>query len=336
MLRPAPAAPVVLRRIVEAAQDLVGARYAALGVSSPIGGLAEFVHTGMPPEMVAAIGDLPQGNGLLGALIDDPRPIRLRHVTDDDRPSGFPAGHPPMSSFLGVPIRIRDYVFGNLYLAESTRGEFGAEDEELALALASTAAVAIENARLYEAARSRGQWLQAQAAITRQILAADEAGRPLQLIAEATLELARVELVTVVLPAGPEELCVDVAVGAGAQGLPGTRVARDGSLSGQVYSSGTPLRSTLPDSRAGFGPAIDIDLGPVLAVPSWARPACAACCGPRAGRDGRRSAPRNWTWPRVSPTRPRWRSSWPRPGSSSNGPSCSRNATGSRRTCTTM
>ncbi len=261
------ALPVVLRRIVEAARDLVGARYAALGVISPIGGLSEFVHTGMPPEMVATIGDLPQGKGLLGGLLDDPEPIGLRHITDDARSSGFPPEHPPISSFLGVPIRIRDDVFGNLYLAESTRGEFGAEDEELAKALASTAAVAIENARLYEVARSRGRWLQAQAAITGQILSADEAGRPLQLIAETTLELARVELVTVVLPAGPDELQVDVAVGSGAGALPGLRVPRDGSLSGDVLGSGTPLRSTLPDSRSGFGPAADLDLGPVLAVP---------------------------------------------------------------------
>ena len=146
------ALPAVLRRIVEAARELVGARYAALGVISPTGGLAEFVHSGMPPEAVERIGHLPEGKGLLGALIEDPRPIRLRRIADDERSTGFPPGHPPMDSFLGVPIRIRDEVFGNLYLAESTRGEFSAEDEELALALAATAAVAVENARLYESA----------------------------------------------------------------------------------------------------------------------------------------------------------------------------------------
>ena len=113
------ALPVVLQRIVAAARDLVGARYAALGVIAPDGGLAEFVHVGMPDEAVAAIGHLPHGKGLLGALIDDPRPIRLRRIGEDPRSSGFPAGHPPMTSFLGVPIRIRDEVFGNLYLADS-------------------------------------------------------------------------------------------------------------------------------------------------------------------------------------------------------------------------
>jgi GAF domain-containing protein len=106
---------------------------------------------------VARIGHLPEGKGLLGALIEDPRPIRLLRIASDQRSAGFPPGHPPMSSFLGVPIRIRDEVFGNLYLAESTKGEFSAEDEELTLALAATAAVAIENARLYESATSRGE-----------------------------------------------------------------------------------------------------------------------------------------------------------------------------------
>lgn len=104
------ALPAVLRRIVEAARELVGARYAALGVIAPDGGLAEFVHTGMPTEAVAPIGHLPQGKGLLGALIEDPRPIRLRHLADDPRSSGFPAGHPPMTSFLGVPVRVRDEI----------------------------------------------------------------------------------------------------------------------------------------------------------------------------------------------------------------------------------
>ena len=103
-----------------------------------------------------AIGHLPQGKGLLGALIDDPRPIRLRHIGEDPRSSGFPPGHPPMTSFLGVPIRVHDEVFGNLYLTESARGQFSAEDEELALALAATAAAAIDRARLYQAARPAG------------------------------------------------------------------------------------------------------------------------------------------------------------------------------------
>ena len=259
--------PAVLRRIVEAARDLVGARYAALGVISPTGGLAEFVHAGMPEDAVARIGHLPEGKGLLGALIEDPRPIRLRRIAGDQRSAGFPPGHPPMSSFLGVPVRIRDEVFGNLYLAESTNGEFSAEDEELTLALAATAAVAIENARLYESATSRGEWLQAVAAITRGVLSAEpeDAGDSLELVARTSLRIARADLVTVVLPGGPDELLIEVAVGPGAAGLAGTRLPMNGSLSGQVFSTGTPLRQSMGDAGAASRP--DLDLGPVLAVP---------------------------------------------------------------------
>jgi signal transduction histidine kinase len=258
--------PAVLRRIVEAARDLVGARYAALGVISPTGGLAEFVHSGMPADAVARIGHLPEGKGLLGALIEDPRPIRLRRIASDQRSAGFPPGHPPMNSFLGVPIRIRDEVFGNLYLAESTKGEFSAEDEELTLALAATAAVAIENARLYESATSRGEWLQAVAAITRGVLSAEpeDAGDSLELIARTSMRIARADLVTVVLPGGPDELLIEVAVGSGADGLAGTRLPMNGSLSGRVFSTGTPLRQSIDDGTASRP---ELGLGPVLAVP---------------------------------------------------------------------
>ena len=211
------ALPEVLHRIVEAARELVGARYAALGVLAPDGGLAEFVHVGFPPPLVDRIGHLPVGKGLLGALIDEPRPIRLRNLADDPRSSGFPENHPPMGSFLGVPIRIRDEVFGNLYLTESTRGEFSAEDEELTTALAATAAAVIDNSHLYEAARLRGEWLQATAAITRGILAAapDDAVASLRLIADRSREVADADVVTIALPDGGQggDLRVSVAVG---------------------------------------------------------------------------------------------------------------------------
>jgi len=326
--------PAVLRRIVEAARELVGARYAALGVISPAGGLAEFVHTGMPADTAARIGHLPEGKGLLGALIQDPRPIRLRRIASDPRSVGFPPGHPPMNSFLGVPIRIRDEVFGNLYLSESTKGEFSAEDEELTLALAATAAVAIENARLYESATSRGEWLQAVAAITRGVLSTEpDAGESLELIARTSLRIARADLVTVVLPGGPEELVIEVAVGTGADGLAGTRVPITGTLSGQVFSTGTPLRQSIQEAGPGPGPTS-------TSVPCWPyrctdRGGCTACSGRRGGRTARRSGRRRSRWRPASPTRPRWRSSWPRPGPSSSGRSCSTSASGSRPTCTT-
>ncbi|WP_214369165.1 GAF domain-containing protein [Pseudonocardia sp. H11422] len=267
------ALPVLLRRIVEAARELVGTRYAALGVIAPDRHLAEFVHVGMPEGAVERIGHLPQGKGLLGALIDDPSPIRLHRITDDPRSAGFPPGHPPMHGFLGVPIRVRDEIFGNLYLTEkSGGGEFTAEDEELTKALAATAGVAIENARLYEAARSRQEWLRASAAITRRLLSADtaDAGRPLHLIAESSREIAHADLVTVLLPTDDgRDLRVEVAVGAGAEDLPGLRVPLDGSLSGRVFTTGEPLRVSGPGEQPGVVSVAPggLDVGPVLVLP---------------------------------------------------------------------
>lgn len=272
------ALPVVLRRIADAARELVGARYAALGVVGPDGDLVEFVHVGMPAGMVAEIGPLPQGKGLLGVLIEDPRPIRLHRIDDDPRSSGFPPGHPPMASFLGVPIRIRDEVFGNLYLTDSTRGQFSAEDTELATALAATAAAAIENARLYQAARSRGEWLQATASIIRQLLSPDpadptdrvDAGDPLYLVAARSREIADADLVTLVRPAeSGSDLRVEVAIGTGAEDLPGVQVPRHGSLAGRVLATGQPLRLAHPRDEAGLASVASgaMDIGPVLVVP---------------------------------------------------------------------
>lgn len=142
---------VVLRRITESATALVGAKYGALGVIGPNGTLVEFVHTGMSDDEVLAIGALPAGKGLLGRLVTDPRPLRLRDLSRHPDAAGFPPHHPPMHSFLGVPIRVRKEVFGNLYLCEKSPGpEFTAEDETLAVTLASAAGVAIENARLHD------------------------------------------------------------------------------------------------------------------------------------------------------------------------------------------
>ena len=162
--------PVVLERIVQAAVELVDAEYGALGVVAPEGGLEEFIHVGMAPEAVAAIGHLPEGRGVLGALIDDPRPIRLRHIGEDPRSVGFPAGHPPMDGFLGVPIRVRDEVFGNLYLSNPRATEFTAEDEQLVTALAATAGFAIANARLFDETRMRQLWTASSAQIASSLL----------------------------------------------------------------------------------------------------------------------------------------------------------------------
>jgi signal transduction histidine kinase len=271
------ALPELLRGIVEAARELVGARYAALGVIAPDGGLAEFVHSGMPADDVERIGHLPQGKGLLGALIEDPQPIRLLRIGDDPRSSGFPASHPPMDSFLGVPIRVRSEVFGNLYFAESTKQAFSAEDEDLARALAATAAVAIANARLYEASRARGEWLQASAAVTSELLANHlDAAEPLRAIAEHSRRIAHADVVTVARPVDPATdpagedagLRVEVAVGPLATEVLGDTVSLRQSLAGYVYTSGDPVRISQPGDR-GLRPATvgDLEVGPVMALP---------------------------------------------------------------------
>ena len=161
--------PVVLRQIVTSARDLVQARFAALGVVRD-GVLEEFIHTGMDADQVERIGQLPQGEGILGLLIDHPEPVRLDDLTRHRQTVGFPDGHPPMQSFLGVPIRVRDRVFGNLYLTESVNGSFSVDDEQLVTALAATAGVAIANARLFEETEQQRRWLSASSELTQQPL----------------------------------------------------------------------------------------------------------------------------------------------------------------------
>lgn len=261
--------PVLLRHIVDAAGELVGARYAALGVNARAGGLAEFVHTGMAPDVAAAIGRLPQGKGLLGAIIEEPRPIRVRRISDHPRSSGFPEGHPPMDSFLGVPIRVRGEVFGNLYLCEPTSGDFTPEDEELVTALAATAGVAIANAHLYDVARTRQEWLRASAMITRRLLS-EEPHDPLQPVVELARDVAPADLVAVALSAADgRSLVVEVAVGTDADRLVGVGIAVAGSLCGRVLTTGRPRRDAWPGPDPGLlagrqdGSAPD----PVLVVP---------------------------------------------------------------------
>ena len=233
--------PQVLRRIVEAACQLVHAQYGALGVVTADGRLEQFIHVGMPDEQVTAIGELPQGKGLLGALIDDPRPIRLRAIADDARSVGFPDGHPQMDSFLGVPIRVRDAVFGNLYLANREGGPFTLEDQELVSSLAGTAGVAIENARLFGQSRRRQDWLQASTEITQQLLS-EEGDEPLRMIARRTQQMADADTVTVVLPVpGTDQFMVEVATGVGAEQLTAYSYPTEGTLSLRVLESGQPV-----------------------------------------------------------------------------------------------
>jgi GAF domain-containing protein len=192
-----------LRRIVQAAVDLVDARYGALGVLSPTGGISRFVHVGIDEETRAQMGPFPEGKGLLGQLIIDPRPLRLADLSAHDASVGFPDHHPPMHSFLGVPVRVRDAVFGNLYLTEKKGGgEFTADDETVLEALAAAAGIAVQNADLFEQSRLRQLWLEASAEIRAELLSGATDEDVLGLIALRTLELTSSDATFILL--GPD------------------------------------------------------------------------------------------------------------------------------------
>ena len=176
----------VLTRIVEAACELTGARYAALGVIGHDGLLVEFVTTGLDTEQRALIGDLPRGHGILGLLIEQPRAIRLPVLSEHPHSVGFPPNHPPMTTFLGAPVRIRGTVFGNLYLTEKTTGdEFTEQDELLVGALATAAGFVIENARAYGLSERRRQWLEASASLADALQPPVELERALHLVTQS-------------------------------------------------------------------------------------------------------------------------------------------------------
>lgn len=189
-----------LQRIVQSACELAGARYGALGVIGSDRMLHDFIVHGISPELHAKIGELPHGRGVLGLLIDDPKPVRMPDITKHPNSYGFPPNHPPMHSFLGVPVRIRDHVWGNLYLAEKQGAtEFTEDDEEIVVALAAAAGVAIENARLYALAHRRERWLAAAAEITSVLLGEVRRTDALTLVARRAREVAEAELALVLL-----------------------------------------------------------------------------------------------------------------------------------------
>lgn len=260
----------VLRRIVDAARAIAQAQYAALGVIGADGGLEQFVHVGMDDETVAAIGRLPEGKGVLGALITDPRPVRVASIADHPRSSGFPSAHPPMTSFLGVPIQSRGEIFGNLYLTNRLgAAEFSAEDEELVVTIAATAGVAIENARLYEESRRQQEWLRAWAEVTRDLLQGTATTtQNLTRIADVVRRLTSADVVSVVFRgADPDVLTVQVSRGEEAPGLLGMTYPVAGSLVGEAFAEGRALR--LEPGRGDYYIHLQeaFDVGPVLACP---------------------------------------------------------------------
>jgi signal transduction histidine kinase len=253
---------VVLHRIAEAAATLVDAEYGALGVISEDGrGLSQFLVVGVDPAMVQTIGSLPEGHGVLGQLIREPHPLRLNDLSQHPQSFGFPPGHPPMHSFLGVPIRVRDTIFGNLYLTEKKGGgEFDEEDEAVVLALAAAAGVAIQNARLYSETRQRERWLEATGEISTALLSGTEPEDVLSLIACRAREVTNASLGLVVLPLDDHRLLVEVAEGEGAQEVRGRLLEQDGSVLGEVLLS-SEVRMLGADDPLQAGDGIAVPLG---------------------------------------------------------------------------
>jgi two-component system, NarL family, sensor histidine kinase DevS len=233
----------VLQRITAAAADLTGARYAALGVIDRSGtGLERFVTHGIHESTRAEIGEDPHGRGILGVLIRDATPLRLHDLTEDPRSVGFPPGHPPMRTFVGVPILLRGVAYGNLYLTEKADGaDFTETDEEILALLASQAAVAIENARLYESATAWSRQLESLNEIGEALVSELELAPLLGLVVQRLRELIDARLVAIALPTG-DEMRIAAAAGDVAPDFEGLTYARSTSKSGRVLARGSSER----------------------------------------------------------------------------------------------
>ncbi|MEU2038626.1 sensor histidine kinase [Nocardia niwae] len=269
-----------LRTIVHTAIELVDAGYGALGVRETdehSNHLAEFVYEGIDDRTRVMIGDLPRGHGVLGLLIEEPKPLRLSRIADHPASVGFPAHHPPMHTFLGVPVKVRDEVFGNLYLTEKADGqEFTEDDEVVVQALAAAAGIAIENARLYEQSRIRQQWLEAIRDVATELLAGGEPEEVLQLVAERALTLTASAITFLALPEDPDiphdevtELVIVAAAGPGSEAMNGRPVRVDRSHAGRAFRTGRPVvvEERLADALAETAP----ETGPTVILPLRAR-----------------------------------------------------------------
>ncbi|HSA52942.1 MAG TPA: GAF domain-containing protein [Yinghuangia sp.] len=264
----------VLRQIVESAVSLVDAKYGALGVIGDEENLSRFLTVGLDEKTIKAIGPYPTGRGILGLVIREPEPLRLHDLTEHPESYGFPPNHPPMNTFLGVPVRVRDKVFGNLYLTEKRNGaDFDEDDETVLRTLAAAAGVAIDNARLYNDARRREQWLAASSELTRTLLSGADPGTVLGSFADKVKEMSGADLVTVAVPVpGTGDLVVDTVSGTGADRIRGL-VLPSGGLAGLVHASGETavIDDAASDPRVrdtaeggpfeGIGPAFMLPLG---------------------------------------------------------------------------
>ena len=261
-------------RIVRAASSLVGARYAALGVLSegPERVLRTFVHHGMGSDVVEQIGSWPTGHGLLGLLIDEPRPLRLRDIAAHPASYGFPEHHPAMTSFLGVPVRTRERVFGYLYLTDKEGGQdFTEVDELVAVALAAAAGVAIENATLYEEAERRQAWLSATVEITSLLSEDTPTVRALQAVADGARSVSGADVAWVVSGSDPQDLHLEVVAGAPVDREAMHALPMEKSLASLVVRTGVPVSvdDLATDPRAVDPSSLDDwpQLGPMMALP---------------------------------------------------------------------
>ena len=263
--------PIVLQRIVDLAAQVTDARYGALGVIGEDGRLNEFITTGISAKQRKAIGPLPRGRGILGLLIQRPKPIRIANIAGHSKSVGFPANHPPMHSFLGAPVQAMGKIFGNIYLAEK-RGDskFSREDEESVVILATQAGAAIANATLYAETHQRELWLDALRHITSEILAGSDSDSLLAGIAEHARHLAGADSAQIVTTASsPGLLVVAAAAGAYAAQVLGQSVPAEKSISGKVMESGKPLvTDDASANRGAYQPIIRLGrVGPAIFVP---------------------------------------------------------------------
>ena len=261
----------LLRRVVEAARSLVDARYAAFGVLGAGGAIEHFVHDGMDPATVLAIGDPPKGRGLLGAVSETGAPIRLPSTAADPRSAGVPLEHPPLTGFLGVPVRTGGTVYGNLYLANPARAEeFSVEDENLLRSLATTAGIAIANARLYTEALQRHEWLRVSSEVSHRLMAEDEDSvSMLADLARSAQQVARADGVLIILPVprAPRTLEIVATSGVGIEKFRGVRFDAAGSLTWQAMQLGQPImgQDILERLKASHHlPLVPIDHGMVV------------------------------------------------------------------------
>jgi len=253
----------VLHRVVQSACDLVGASYGALGVIGENQKLSHFITVGIAGEDVRRIGELPTGHGVLGHLIREPRPLRLHDLGQHPMAAGFPPNHPPMKTFLGVPLRVRDAVFGNLYLTEKHGGQdFTPDDEDLAVALAAAAGIAIQNARLFDESRCRQRWLEAGMELSSLLIATPGPGdtENLDLVAKAALKVSDSVQAVIAVPTSDGVLHYRSALGG------------YGPQPGQELPASDPVLAVMKTGRSAvartpaqvFGKEMTNKLGPVL------------------------------------------------------------------------